>query len=131
MNTTVLRYAVVKLFVRNDLPKDDHDLKIPIQQNIQYQLEGSSPKDTYRGLLSLHALEKKDDSKPRFELEVQIEILFRVDSDQNIEIKELHGNTLVEFLPYLSSYVGLLSALTGFPPMVVKKPDLNSPNHNE
>ena len=125
MNTTVLRYSVIQLSVINNLPKDDSNLHISIEQKLHYELMFSELiKHPYIGVLSLQAKEKTDSS--RFNLEVALEIVFEIDDKEKLNNKEIHDTTFFEFLPYLSSYVGLLSALTGFPPMIVVKPDLNA-----
>lgn len=127
MLITLDRYSVVKLLVKNDLPKDDTNLKIPIEQKIQYKIQSDITETKYHSRLTLLSKEKSDKDTSRFMLEVELEFVFQLDDIENVGKDELHNKTLLELLPYLSSYVGLLSALTGFPPMLIAKPDLNAP----
>ena len=128
MEITINNYHIKKLAVTNDFTKDDTNLQIQMEQKINYkfQEDQNMPKG-YFSLLSLTATEKSEN--PRIVLTVEIEVHFTL-SEEIVDKKVLNDESLLAFLPYLSSYVGLLSALTGFPPMFVAKPDLNSPNRS-
>lgn len=118
-------YNIKKLSVINELPKEDTNLKIQMEQKINYQFkEHSTNQREFFNRLSLTAAEKTDN--PRIILSVEIEGHFTISEDV-LDRKKINDESLLAFLPYLSSYVGLLSALTGFPPMLVAKPDLNAP----
>lgn len=118
-------YNIKKLSVINELPKEDTNLKIQMEQKINYQFkEHSTNQREFSNRLSLTATEKTDN--PRIILSVEIEGNFTISEDV-LDKKKINDESLLAFLPYLSSYVGLLSALTGFPPMLIAKPDLNAP----
>src|SRR5665647_832395 len=99
MLITLDRYSVVKLLVKNDLPKDDTNLKIPIEQKIQYEIQSDITGTKHHSRLTLLSKEKSDKDTSRFMLEVELEFVLQLDDIENVGKDELYNKTLLELLP--------------------------------